>query len=163
AFVIKLPTVESDKLKNTKLDFDDVKIISWQSLNETFNCNINEEIKISGVAGDVYDKVLKSLKDDLHIHISPRTELAIKRYWSVAESIFEYDTQNNIDASISALDYAIAQKILPNINASGQQFGEMLNELKNICDRNNLILSSDILNEIINKGNNNMFYYQYFD
>ncbi|MBR1398463.1 MAG: hypothetical protein IJ563_13175, partial [Selenomonadaceae bacterium] len=163
AFVIKLPTVESDKLKNTKLDFDDVKIISWQSLNETFNCNINEEIKISGVAGDVYDKVLKSLKDDLHIHISPRTELVIKRYWSVAESIFEYDTQNNIDASISALDYAIAQKILPNINASGQQFGEMLNELKNICDRNNLILSSDILNEIINKGNNNMFYYQYFD
>ena len=65
-------------------------------------------------------------------------------------------------SSIVALDYAIAQRILPRIAGSGKTYGEQLKEIAKLCSDNNLRFSSDILNEIIQKGEDSMQYYQYF-
>ena len=162
AWIIKLPVANSDDLKAVNIDSDELRIISWSSLNKTFNNNDNSAIQFYGEVENIYKGILHFLKEHLDITISPRTDIAIKKYWSTAQSIFFDDNENNVDASIAAFDYAVAQKILPHINVLGQQFGSILNELKNICDKDNLLRSVDILSEMIADGDKNMYYYKYF-
>lgn len=161
AWVIKLPTVKYGTAKGTKLNLDDVKAISWSSLVDAFDVDMESAIQISGTAKEVYEAVLAQLKS-AKITVSPRADVAIRRYWSVAQSVFENESEYAVDASIVALDYAISQRILPHINGSGEQFSEALKTLSKLCSEKNLRLSADALSEIIRKGDEMMFYYQYF-
>lgn len=66
------------------------------------------------------------------------------------------------DPSIIALDYAISQKILPKINGYGEEYCEWLKELMRKCEENYLIRAKEIIADIIEKGDANMSYYQFF-
>ena len=116
---------------------------------------------MNGVAADAYEKVLSECKK-LRITVSARADLAIRKYWSVAQSLFEDDADYENDSSIVALDYAISQRILPHVNGSGEQYGNNLRTLANLCSDTNLRLSAEILTEIIQRGEDTMQYYQYF-
>ena len=85
---------------------------------------------------------------------------AIRMYWSAAQRLFE--SSADTDASISALDYAVAQRILPHIDGSGVNFGERLKEIQQFCSDKNLRLSAEILQEIIHTGIDSMQYYHFF-
>lgn len=162
AWIIKLPAVKFDMTTTTKLDnFDGIKNISWSTLDDLFNPRDEEIVQISGVAKELYEEILAKFKG-AKISISHRVDTSVRRYWSVAQSVFESEDDIMIDASIVALDYAIAQRILPHIDGNGEDFGKMLIEVSDICSKQNLRLSAEILNDIVQKGYKAMHYYQYF-
>ncbi len=161
AWIIKLPMVRSGMSNGTKLTLDGVKLIPWESFVSALSVDSNNTIQLSSVVKEIYDAVLGQLKF-AHITISPRADFAVRRYWSVAQAVFEDELEYGADASIVALDYAIAQRILPHISGSGNVFGDALRTLAKLCNDRNLRISADVINEIIRKGDDNMSYYQYF-
>ncbi len=67
-----------------------------------------------------------------------------------------------VDPSIIALDYAIAQKILPQISGSGDSVEEGLKDLKTFAQDKNLNMTASLLDDIITRGENTMHFFQYF-
>lgn len=158
AWVIKLPYVMPGTGRTTRFDSDECADVRWSDLVSVFGC---EEGEITGSAKEVYDAfVLKARK--IRIKISPRSDAAIRRYWSIASSIMEKDENDFVDPSIIALDYAISQKILPHINGSGETYKNGLLELKSFAREKNMSKTEAVLDEIITKGDETMMFYQYF-
>ena len=79
-------------------------------------------------ASKIYDTLVSKLRD-VKITVSNRVNNAIRRYCQVAQKLFEKDVNYDTPPSRVALDYAIAQKILPHINGSGEKFGESLKQI----------------------------------
>ena len=166
AAVITLPKVSLKELSMTSntgtINKENVEIISWDTVNNTYICPSEDVTSLPTAAGEIYDEVLKGhLRKQLYI--SPRTELSLIRYCSVSARLFDRDVDSaKRDPSIIALDYAIAQKILPKINGYGEDYKEWLDELRKKCEDHYLIRSKEILSDIIIKGRANMNYYQFF-
>lgn len=159
SWIITLPRPSMTFGNEEKLNDEDIEIISWDSLKNVF-FDI-QHFDLDGEAKIIYEKIVGILATK-GIAVSPRSNNAIRKYWSVAQRIFESDRDYDTDASIVALDYAIAQKILPNITGNGDEYREFLEALKSLCSENNLFQSGNIIDDIIKKGNNNMGYYQFF-
>ena len=100
-------------------------------------------------------------KEKLGISISPRAMIAIHNYCIVGEQLFDTTGTQDVSALV-AVDYAIAQKILPKIQGNGINYQNSLKEFSKELRANNLRRSADILTRIIQNGDNNMHYYQYF-
>lgn len=161
AWVVRLPKVKTGAAKQVKLVDDGVEMVAWDALLSIFSITLDEAIPMSGTAKEVYDAILIKLQE-AKITVSARADAAIRRYWSVAQKIFETDNTYGTDPTIVALDYAIAQRILPHINGSGKKYEEKLNAILKLCNDKNLRHSAAILSEIIQKGEDSMSYYQYF-
>lgn len=157
AWVIRLPESRNTSPIDTNVDCHN-PFVSWNNFYKVF-CNHYDKTKIDGVAGDIFDEMLKKCKD-AKINISPRVIKAISRYWFTAQALFEESTET--DASIAALDFAVAQRILPHINGNGQIYKEKLEKIQEFCNQKNLQMSSGILKDIIQKGIESMQYFQYF-
>lgn len=158
AWVIRLPNAQPGLGKTTKLSPDDNKEILWSDFLSVFGAD-NEEI--SGTAKEIYEGfITKSRK--VGIRVSPRSDSAIRRYWSVASKVMVKDESVMVDPSIIALDYAIAQKILPQISGSGDSVEEGLKDLKTFAQDKNLNMTASLLDDIITRGENTMHFFQYF-
>ena len=70
--------------------------------------------------------------------------------------------ETKTDAEIVALDYAVAQRILPKIAGNGENFENWLSEFRSLCSGYSLNMSAKILKDIIERGNQQMKYYQFF-
>jgi DNA polymerase III delta prime subunit len=105
--------------------------------NEQSNIILDEEFETK--LNDIKEK-FKELK----IFISPRVEIAIKQYCKVAKSIM-YE-QNK------PLDYCIAQRLLPLIKVQGNNAKQRLKDLKTMFDDNKYEISSNILKDILQAG-----------
>lgn len=160
AWIISLPRPNNISQRTQILE-NEIDIISWDSLKTVFGVEREGNLALSPEIQKIYDAIKNEL-EKVDILISPRAELAIRRYWKTAASVMEEDEYGN-SASIIALDYAIAQKVLPMINGSGDGYLEWLSGFKALLNRNNLRTSEDILNEIIERGNRQMKYYQFFN
>ncbi len=157
AWIVKLPTALSGIGKTTEFLPDDNHEVLWSEFVAVFGENTGE---ISGTAKEVYDGFIAKAKKI--IRVSPRSDSAIRRYWSVASRLMVKDENVMVDPSIIALDYAIAQKILPQINGSGETVANVLNDLKSFAQDKNLNMTSSMLDEIISRGENTMQFFQYF-
>lgn len=93
--------------------------------------------------------------EELRICISPRVQIAIKKYCKVAKTVM-YE-QNK------PMDYCIAQRLLPLIRIQGINAKQKLNELKDILDENKYDISSKILGEIIQIGEEGEIFQDNFD
>lgn len=156
AWIISLPEVM--EIKDEKLNFDDERvIINWNRLKETFSTenkeNMNTEVK------EIFDKIIELYRNN-KIYINPRTYKAIINYWSVAQRVFEND-KNGTDKTVVALDYAVSQRLLPKINGGGKGYKKFVEELLQICTKNNLVKSSNIINDILSNGEE-MNFFQFF-
>ena len=100
---------------------------------------------------------IRSIFQEVGIGFSPRTIGMIKRYCLVGAQLM--DTSEN---SYVALDYAVAQKILPIIDGYGEDYQKMLDNLIKECDQATMPKCYEILVAIQKKGNINMQYYQFF-
>lgn len=160
ASVITLPhyTSVSDGIK---ISAEIIEPVTWANIRRAFLPEPRATLLMSSEAQKIYDTVLLPHLRKARIFISSRTETAIKKYWSVASKRLEKDEYEN-DASIVALDYAVAQRILPKINGNGENFAKWLEELRNICSTNNLNISAKVVREILDRGNEQMKYYQFF-
>ncbi len=158
AWVIKLPTAQTGLGKTTTFASNDNKEVLWSEFVSVFGKDTGE---ISGTAKEIYEGfIAKSRK--IGIRVSPRSDSAIRRYWNVASELMIKDESVMVDPSIIALDYAISQKILPQISGSGDTVEEGLKELRTYSQDKNLNMTASLLDEIITRGENTMHFFQYF-
>ena len=159
AWIVSLPQQYNTTISEEEIPAERIEIIAWTSLREAFIPK-KEECVLSAEVQRIYDAVVTKLKEK-RFTVSPRIDKAIKRYWASASKRFEMD-DTKTDAETVALDYAVAQRILPKITGNGEAFGKWLDELKSLCSSHGLNMSAKILKDIIDRGNQQMKYYQFF-
>lgn len=161
AWIIRLPKVKAGTSSPLPSIYDGTELISWEAMIDLFGSSSQSIEPMPEDISKIYDTLLTKLRE-AKITISTRSDGAIRRYCQVAQKLFETDVNYGNPPSLVALDYAIAQKILPHINGSGEKFGESLKQILNFLNEKNLRYSSEILTEIIQKGDDMMSYYQFF-
>ena len=163
AWIITLPQLNlrdySSLGNEANISAEEIEVISWNSLRDAFTpakdeCFFTPEIQ------KCYDLVIAKLREK-KFTVSPRIDIAIKRYWAIASKYFEMDDTKTAAPTI-ALDYAIAQRILPKIGGNGEEFEKWLKEFSSLCSSNGLNTSAAIVKDIIERGNQQMKYYQFF-
>lgn len=163
AWIITLPQLNlrdySSSGNEASIPAEEIEVISWNSLRDAFipakdECFFTPEIQ------KCYDSVIAKLREK-KFTVSPRIDIAIKRYWAIASKYFEMDDTKTAATTI-ALDYAISQRILPKIVGNGEEFEKWLKEFSSLCSSNGLNTSATILKDIIERGNQQMKYYQFF-
>jgi len=135
--------------------------ISYQKCIGFFNLIDFQDEKQNIVLSDelnlIFNEIKKRFKT-LRIPISPRVEIAIKRYCSVAKNWMKKEISR-------PLDYCVAQRLLPMINLQGDSAKNNLEDLLNVLEKNDLKKSSEILKRIIETGNDDSIFegnYNYF-
>jgi tetratricopeptide (TPR) repeat protein len=165
AAVIALPRVRNIESGISRINPDIIEHITWKSIEDTFIPSEAklEMYKLQNEAGRIFDGVRNEFFEN-QIIISPRVELAIRKYCAAGSELFRSeDDSMRRSPVIIALDYAIAQEILPKINGYGDQFGKWLDHLQLLFSKNSLVYSSEIVKKIIEKGKyDNMNDYQFF-
>lgn len=163
AWIITLPqmTLRDYSSVNSKANIPEemIEAISWRSLRDAFIPTESEAIFTPEIQ-KCYDLIIAKLREK-KFSVSPRIDIAIKRYWAVASKYFEMD-DTKTSASIIALDYAVAQRILPKIIGNGEEFEKWLKEFGSLCSNNGLNTSAAMLKDIIERGNQKMKYYEFF-
>lgn len=163
AWIITLPQLNlrdySSLGNESNIPAEEVEVISWKSLRDAFTpvkdeCFFNPELQ------KCYESIVAKLREK-KFTVSPRIDIAIKRYWAIASKYFEMDDTKTAAPTI-ALDYAIAQRILPKIGGNGEEFEKWLKEFSSLCSSNGLNTSAAIVKDIIERGNQQMKYYQFF-
>ena len=159
AWIVALPQQYNSTFSDDKIPSEQIEIITWASLCKAFIPQ-KEECVLSAEVQRIYDTIITKLKEKRFL-VSPRIDKAIKRYWVVASKNFEMD-ETKTDAQTVALDYAVAQRILPKIVGNGETFEKWLDEFRSLCSNHGLNISAKILKDIIDRGNQQMKYYQFF-
>ena len=162
AWIITLPEMRdyTSSIGEEYIPTEMIELISWKSLHNAFVPEADACVFTADIQ-KCYEAIIAKLREK-RISVSPRVDAAIKRYWAVASKYFEMDDTKTSVATI-ALDYAIAQRILPKIIGNGEDFEKWLKELRSLCSNNGLNMSADMLREIIDRGNQQMKYYQFFN
>ncbi|WP_102401367.1 hypothetical protein [Haloimpatiens massiliensis] len=150
---LNLSYEQNEKLNDGIIMFEDInKYFSYSSYD-----NGDEE-----TISPIYEELKKIYKmfSENNISISQRVDNMIKKYLKVGCTLFE-DT-NSTSHEFVALDYVIAQKMLPKINGYGDNYKVFLQNLEKEFNEKNMMKCKNIVESIIEKGNNNMQYYQFF-
>ena len=161
AWIISLPQQANTTMLDERIPSEQIEIISWASLRKAFIPK-KEECTFSGFGEiqRIYDAVIKKLGEK-RFSVSYRIDKAIKRYWAAASKNFEMD-ETKTDVQTVALDYAVVQRILPKIVGNGEAFEKWLDEFRSLCSNHGLNMSAKVLKDIIDRGNQQMKYYQFF-
>lgn len=159
SWIILLPHQHNICLTDDEIPSSNIEIVTWASLCNTFIPK-KEECILSAEVQKIYELLLGRLREK-RFSISPRIDKAIKRYWVIAAKYFEED-ETKTSAEIVALDYAVAQRILPKIMGNGDAFEKWLDDFRAFCSNNELNMSAKILKDIIERGNQRMKYYEFF-
>ena len=91
------------------------------------------------------------------IYISQRKINAIRQYCGRARSIMRSDGKD-----VTALDWAVMQHILPQVNGHGIKFGNRLLALKKCFEDYDLEKSTGYLDQMILAGQNDLHSYEFF-
>ncbi|WP_428817667.1 hypothetical protein ACQR2L_05015 [Clostridium butyricum] len=135
------------------------KIILYDDLIRYFS--VSKDSNLSTISVSILQNIYKEF-NDFKFNISPRVNNMIKDYILVGRELFK-ETDIMTNKEMIALDYAVAQKLLPKISGDGIEFKErFLSNLKNIFDKNSMLKCKNIIEKIISKGDLNMQYYQFF-
>lgn len=163
AWIITLPQLNlrdySSLGNESNIPAEEVEVISWKSLRDAFT-PVKDECFFTPELQKCYESIVAKLREK-EFTVSPRIDIAIKRYWAIASKYFEMDDTKTVAPTI-ALDYAIAQRILPKIGGNGEEFEKWLKEFSSLCSSNGLNTSAAIVKDIIERGNQQMKYYQFF-
>lgn len=157
AWVISLPQPNSPRITHFDEYYDPIPM---EILHKAFDVE-DDMLNLDTVTESILREVFELCREKLNANVSPRAELAIRKYCKVGGRLFE-SSRSGVDGPIVAIDHAIAQKILPKVQGSGATYKKILEEFNEVLVRNNLLKSSDILIRIMQRGDRNMQYYQYF-
>ena len=140
-------------LQSEKID-NEASIISYSDLKKYFNISVDEmkNKQISSYSKEIIDTLNEQFIKAGYA-ISARSYISMMKYCAVAEEYMD-DKQN-------AVDYAVAQKLLPQINGNGKGYLEFLKEILGTCKY--LAKSKEILNRIIETGEKEHNYFNYFN
>ena len=157
AWIIKLKAanVDIDKPLGCRLD-KEYPMVEYSVFEQLGSPDMTTQKLKPGIV-DKFNRIQAIFAGKVGIEFSPRVIEMIRRYCLASTDLL--DTSTN---SYAALDYAIAQKILPMIDGYGQKYQTLVEELIKVCDYNSMPICNHILLEIQEKGENNMQYYQFF-
>lgn len=159
AWIVQLPQQVGAVSTCAEIPEDQIELITWDSLRKTFGLDSSMCVMLPPDIQKIYDAISAHLRK-AKLYISPRVEIAIKRYWFVAAQWFEKEL--GIEPPVVALDYAIAQKVLPKIQGHGDDYEKWLEELRAILNSNDLNMSAKIVKDITERGVQQMKYFQFF-
>lgn len=150
AWLVALPNHDINfEIGNLQLPADKIEIITWKSLINAFTPNDDD---YKNFPAQIYKSIIAKFGEQ-NLSVSPRIHNAVKNYCAVASKYFSGD---------NALDYAVAQRILPKIVGNGEDFRNWLGSLGNLFAENDMIHSAQIVRNIIERGNNQLDYYGFF-
>ncbi len=159
AWIVSLPQQYNMSLGEEEIPVSDIEIVTWKSLCDAFIPR-KDECVLSAEVQKIYDLLLAKLREK-RFSVSPRIDKAIKCFWAAAAKHFEED-ETKTSAEFVALDYAVAQRILPKIVGNGEAFEKWLDDFRSFCSNHELNMSAKILKDIIDRGNQKMKYYEFF-
>lgn len=161
AWIITLDNSEFDVVDVDLQIVEDTKnkIISFNSITQIFGYDSSKSKEKMDEIREVLEQIYIEFNEN-GISVSPRIKGMINRYISVGYDLFE-NTEITAKEFV-ALDYSIAQKLLPKIDGYGEDYKRFLNKLESIFDKNNMMKSKKIIKRILDKGDKNMEYYQFF-
>ncbi|MGM9518106.1 MAG: hypothetical protein ACI3X3_05495 [Acidaminococcus sp.] len=159
AWIITLPHTDFVPEVGRGLGTGEIQQISWPQLKSLFDVAPRESCALTSVEQNVYDRVKARLAEQ-NIYLSMRIELAIHRYWRAASRLMEPD--DHIRPGIIALDFAVAQKILPKLSGNGADYEKWLVQFRDDCASNKLVQSAALLDQILEWGNRRMKFFQFF-
>lgn len=132
---------------------NDEKIIDFYKLREFFSPKDNAELE-----RHLKDALKALLAEFKRLGItSPRSIIAIKNYCLVAQDLMKEGDQ------FKPLDYAISQKLLPLINGYGEDYGSILQDIREMAQKYSLDKCNKILSKIIEVGKKEHHYYHFFN
>ncbi len=159
AWIVTLPHTEFVPEVGRGLGNGEIQQISWPQLKSLFDVAPRESCALTSVEQNVYDRVKARLAEQ-NIYLSMRIELAIHRYWRAASRLME--PEDHIRPGIIALDFAVAQKILPKLSGNGVDYEKWLIQFRDDCASNKLLQSAGLLDQILEWGNRRMKFFQFF-
>lgn len=161
AWVVRLPDLRVSLYQPLNLWDIRSELVPYSALQEVFGVSGSQDLYFPEKVDALFEQALVLFKE-AGIPVSTRAELAVRGYVHAASRWFEEDAQTKAPAEIVALDYAIAQRLLPQISGSGTRVRKGLEKLDVFFVKNGLNQCAAILEEIIARGDASMQYYQYF-
>ena len=159
AWIVTLPHSDVVPEIQPGLSQGEIQLLSWSQLKSLFDVAYRESCQLTGVEQNVYDRIRARLAEQ-NIYLSMRIELAIRRYWKVASRLME--PEDHIRPGIIALDWAVAQKILPKLSGNGAEYEKWLIQFRDDCAGNRMVQSAALLDQILQWGNRRMKFFQFF-
>lgn len=132
------------------------QIIDWQMFVRTFGA---QELKPDALR--VFESHISDIADfaqSVGIGFSPRTYRAIRGFFSGAIG----QLRGQYGPYVPAIDFAIAQKILPRVSGHGDAYRERLEAFRKRCALNHFEESLRQIDRILAKGDENVGFYQFF-
>lgn len=144
-----------ENIKPTKLLQPNNTVVSYNSLFNAFNNkNGSREENDTYLRSNKKWEQIREIFNDNHFSVMPRNQKMVETYIRTAS---QYMQSSN---KYVAVDYAVAQKILPLINGMGNDYQKLIEKLLNECD--DMPLTNYHLQRIKRNADNNMGYYQFF-
>lgn len=157
AMIVTLPDAADEGLfsDDEASDFR-FEIVSWSEMKALFGPRpiTRSRSDIENTLSEVYECLGRG-----GIRISPRSRRAVQNYVSAGMEIF---SENGRAPYIQAIDYAVAQKILPLMTGSGDAFRVFLTELRDCLEGNALERSRMITEGMLRRGDAQMSFYSFF-
>lgn len=139
---------------------EELRLVPWETVKKAFVPSTLDLSTFSEKGAEVLEQ-LRGMFQTMRLAISPRTELAMMRYLGVATRFMTRGSLGE-EVSLVALDFAVAQRLLPKIVGSGEEFRSELVHLSDFCKENELGHCAKVLDDMIRQGDKQMKYYQFF-
>ena len=155
AWVVSMPEYRWDD-KPGSHDPVDQQVIDWQKFVSTYGARV-----LDFEAQKVFESHIRDIAEfaqSIGIGFSPRTYGSIRAFFSGAIG----HLQSQYGAYVPALDFAVAQKILPRVSGHGEAFRERLESFRKRCALNHFDESRRQLDRILARGDENVGFYQFF-
>ena len=153
AWIIKLEPqsidIENYQFDSLDLEYPMVQNSVFKQISEV------EGIIDSDVASEF--NAIHDLCSNYGMSFSPRIIGMIRDFCIAGQKLMNTEKNHYV-----ALDYAVAEKVLPMIDGYGDMYKAFLEELLKACDISKMPKCHLILESIIKKGNANMQYYKFF-
>jgi hypothetical protein len=154
SWIITLSPEDINTNPVTVSDSGHAKVISFSSLMKAFS---PRDQKMDSTILEEWNAIQTIFMSN-KMPIFPRNLKMVRNYIQVAFACMDTSREEN---RFAPLDYAVAQKILPTLNGTGEKYGSLVDALLTSCS-DKLPLCQRHLLRIKEAAENNLGFYQFF-
>lgn len=145
-------------LELDELPEHDENMVPFASLLQAFSAQSGD--KLDSSLADKWDAIQEIFAHEkCALPLRPRNVRMVYNYCVVAAKCM---TRTTTATKFAPLDYAVAQKILPTINGSGERYRYLISELMKECSEQTMPLCAQHLKRIERTGGAELGFYQFF-
>lgn len=158
AWIIKLHAANLEEINFMDAELkDEYPLVRYSIFDQLCSKDYLNSEKIDKSVLDKLNTIRTIFSNEVGINLSPRVIRMITRYCLASDGLI--DTS---ETSYAALDYAVAQKVLPMIDGYGEKYQSLVDKLMVACSSTSMPICFNLLSKIQKKGKDNMHYYQFF-